>query len=151
MSLLLDFYAGEPTAIGSAFSDDPDSLPSGVQHVDFSLHLSPIDLDLLTQEIQKVVGSGPTSLTESLDSQVGGDGSESSADVVSAAWVQMVAALPEDNVEDVLSVWAQAVAKEHGEPAFDVTDDLRGAVKGLVHLCAGANSSGQSIVHTWSM
>jgi hypothetical protein len=151
MSLLLDFYAGDPARIGQAFSDDPDSLPTGDHHADFSLHLSPIDLELLTAEIQKAVGSGPASLMDSLEAQVGGDGAESSADVVAPAWVQMVAALPQEQLEGLLSAWSLAIAREHGGAEMEVTDDMRSAVRGLVRLCGLAQADATAVIHTWSM
>ena len=39
--------------------------------------------EILTEEARKIVGSGPTSLTDSLGNRVGGDGEESAAEVAS--------------------------------------------------------------------
>jgi hypothetical protein len=93
MSQLVHFYGGDPAVIGRAFGlrdfrtlYDRAAIPL---FADFSLHLSPIDYDLLCEAIRSSVGRGPLSLTDSLESQVGGDGNEGSADTVSTAWVDM--------------------------------------------------------------
>jgi hypothetical protein len=52
------------------------------------------------------VGSGPTSLMDSFEKHVGGTPDEGSADTVSAAWVDMVAALEEARMDSVLRAWA---------------------------------------------
>ncbi len=52
MGLLMAFHAGEAHEIGAAVhARDYEGLRSvGMAHADFSLHLSPIDLDLLSRE-----------------------------------------------------------------------------------------------------
>src|SRR5262245_10953849 len=108
---MVDFYAGDAQAIGAAITaldydslDDPELVPL---HVDFSLHLSPIDFESLTREIRTIVGGGPTSLLDSLEGRVGGDGEEQSADVVSRAWVQMVGTIRDDQLEPLISSWTR--------------------------------------------
>jgi hypothetical protein len=118
---------------------------------DFSLHLSPIDLEILTEEVQKLVGSGPTSLEESLARQVGGDGEECSADVVSPEWVGMMSALPDASVESLIAGWTRALAEEHNEPNLAPTDDMRRALQDLLKLCREAQRQSLPLVHTWSL
>lgn len=127
---------------------DPQRFPF---RVDFSLHLSPIDLDLLTEEAQKIVGSGPTSLLDSLGRRVGRDGGDSAAEVVSPDWVEMMAAVPEASVESLISAWTRAVAEEHSEPGLTPTDDMRKALQDLLTLCREAHRQTLPVIHTWSL
>jgi hypothetical protein len=155
MGQLINFYAGDAEAVGRAFAGhdchtlrDPQRFPL---QVDFSLHLSPIDLDLLTEEVQKLVGSGPTSLSDSLGNRVGGDGEESAAEVVSPDWVGMMAAVPDASVESLITEWTRAVAEEHSEPELKPTDDMRHALRDLLTLCREAHRQALPVVHTWSL
>lgn len=155
MGQLIHFYAGNAEAVGRAFDQhdyqalrDRQKFPL---NADFSLHLSPIDLDLLTEEVQKLVGSGPTSLTDALGEQVGGNGSDSAAEVVSPDWVAMLAAVPDASVESLLTEWTRAVGEEHNEPELKPTDDIRQALRDLLTLCREAQRQALPVVHTWSL
>ena len=65
MGQLIEFYVGDPEEVGAAFSEqDFDKLADSRVipfSVDFSLHLSPIDFDVLSVEIDKVVKTGARS------------------------------------------------------------------------------------------
>jgi hypothetical protein len=155
MSQLVHFYGGDPAVIGRAFGlrdfrtlYDRAAIPL---FADFSLHLSPIDYDLLCEAIRSSVGRGPLSLTDSLESQVGGDGNEGSADTVSTAWVDMVAAVEEDNLDAILRAWTVAVAEEHSESVAEPNDDMRSALRALIALCRDSKERGLTVVHTWSL
>jgi hypothetical protein len=155
MGQLVHFYAGDPEVIGRAFASqdfgtlkDRSKIPL---YADFSLHLSPIDYELLSEAIQSIVGSGPSSLEESLQTQVGGSSDERSADIVSPEWVQMVAAVRDEQIESVLSAWIQATAEEHGESPSEPTDDARLALRELIGLCRESRARGLPVVHTWSL
>jgi hypothetical protein len=152
---LINFYAGDAEGVGRAFARhdyaalrDPQRFPF---RADFSLHLSPIDLDLLTEEAQRIVGSGPTSLLDSLGTRVGGDGEESAAEIVSPDWVEMMAAVPEASVESLIAGWTRAVAEEHSEPELTPTADMRKALQDLLTLCREAHRQALPVVHTWSL
>ncbi len=155
MGQLVHFYAGDPAAIGRAFAahdfatlDNRDTIPL---FADFSLHLSPIDYEFLTEAIRNAVGSGPTSLEESLETQVGAVGSDGSADIVSADWVQMVAAVGDQQIEGILAAWMRAVAEEHSESVSEPTDDVRMALRELIALCQQSLKRGIRVVHTWAL
>lgn len=155
MGQLADFYAGEASVIGDAFTaQDFETLGDRGRvplHVDFSLQLSPLGFDSLTASVRAVVDAGPTSFTDALDGQVGGDGAVCSADTMSPAWVEMLAAVPDDAMETVLSNWIGALRDEYGDSSLSVTDDMNAAVRALVGLCRDATQRNLSVVHTWSL
>jgi hypothetical protein len=155
MGQLVHFYGGDPVTIGRAFGahdvatlNDRNKVPL---FSDFSLHLSPIDYDFLTEAMAHAVGFGPTTLTDALETQVGGSGDDSSAEIVSTEWVQMVAAVGDQQIEGILEEWMRAVAEEHSEPVSEPTDDVRLALRGLISLCQESLKRGIPVVHTWSL
>lgn len=155
MGQLVHFYGGDPQVIGRAFdAHDFGTLKDRAKiplFSDFSLHLSPIDYDLLSEAIQSTVDRGPSSLTDSLGTLVGGDDNESAANVVAPNWVEMVARVRDDQVETVLQEWMHATAEEHSEPLTEPTDDVRTAFRELIALCREAQQRGLPVVHTWSL
>jgi hypothetical protein len=152
---LVHFYAGDPHVIGRAFeTDDFATLQDRTKiplFSEFSLHLSPIDYDLLSETIQSMVDRGPSTLTEALGTLVGGDDNENAANVVSPDWIEMVASVRDDQSESVLKAWMQATAEEHSEPVTEPTDDVRRAFRELIALCREAQKRGLPVVHTWSL
>lgn len=153
MGLLMDFYAGDAQEIGGAFTaGDFDALNSrAIAHADFSLHLSPTDLDILSETAFEMMGRVPTGLLDSLEENVGGDGAESSADTVTEAWVTGMAAFPNDRVPELAQRWLRAVAEDRGDSDDAVTPDALQAVRELISLCRLAGREKVAVVHTWSL
>jgi hypothetical protein len=149
MGQLMGFYAGEPSRIGTAFAaGDQSTLEKIAAHADFSLHMTSIDLDILTSVAAGLLGEGPTSFEECWERRVGGDGDESSAEVMSQGWVMLMA---KSNADTLGPAWATALAEEYSDPTITVTDDMRTALQGLLALCAQAAKVGTRVVHTWSL
>ena len=70
MGLSLEFYAGNPDEIGSAFEGALEGLRDGTRahsFADLSLHLSPLDLDLLSEQIGAALGRPAVPLLDSLE------------------------------------------------------------------------------------
>ena len=155
MGQLIEFYVGDPEEVGAAFSEqDFDKLADSRVvpfSVDFSLHLSPIDFDVLSVEIDKVVKTGARSFMEALETNVGGNLPESSADVVAVEWVYSVASLPDEQVNNVVSSWANALSIEYDDPGIQPTEEMCAALHALVELCRGALRLGLPVVHGWSL
>src|ERR1700722_18128804 len=105
MGLSLEFYAGDPAVIGADFSAMGfGGIRDGTRacaYADFSLHLSPTDLDILSAVIAEQVGTASRLLNDSLIRTVGGFEGEGRADVVDPAWVHMVAAADEASAPEL--------------------------------------------------
>jgi len=90
--MLMWFFVGDEREFAEGYSANASiplwKQPFVVALADFSLHLTPIDLDLLSEEACRIVGVQPVTLTDSLTANVWGDGEASSSDVVSPQWVQ---------------------------------------------------------------
>ena len=153
MGMLMDFYAGKAAEIGEAFTSQDFEALRGLAraHADFSLHLSPTDLDLLSEEAFAMTDREPIGLLDSLEQNVGGDGSESSADTLSQRWVAGIAAFPEERVEELAKRWFRAVAEDRQEPEDEITPDALQAIRELITLCRTAEREKLDVVHTWSL
>jgi hypothetical protein len=155
VGMLMWFYVGDERKIGDGYSaTDAVPLwkqPSVVGMADFSLHLSPIDLDLLSEEACRIAGVQPVTLTDSLTENVGGDGQTSSADVVSPQWVQMFASILDDHVDDLAKRWLVRVAEEHHDQPEEPNEDTHQAVRDLIHVCQIATEKRLAVVHVWSL
>jgi hypothetical protein len=155
MGQLMGFYAGDADAIGAAYEDsESDGLADENvvrAHADFSLHLTPVDVDFLVEAIAEGSGKTARPLLESLIRLVGGeDETGSSADVVDPAWVQLVAGANEARAPDLAAEWIKRVGAEYGE-TLEVSPEAVQAVGELIQLCRLAASESLDVVFTWSL
>ena len=153
MGLSMEFYAGDADRIGRAFSDfNFDGLRDGTiahAYADLSLHLSPDHLDLLSDEIAKSLDRPPVLFLDSLGRKVGGNESESSAEVVSRPWVEVVAALPHEAIARLAASWMAAVAQESDDHTVESSPDVEAALRALIDVCMQALARGTSVVFGW--
>ncbi|MCI0357738.1 MAG: hypothetical protein L0211_04530 [Planctomycetaceae bacterium] len=140
------------SAIGADFTAiEFDGLRDGTRaraYADFSLHLSPTDLDILSEVLAERLGVASLLLNDSLVRTVVGSANNSGADVVDPAWVQLVAAVDEAAAPHLAEEWIRRVGAEHGEQ-LDVTPDAVRALAELIRLCRTAVSEQLAVVHTW--
>ncbi|MFO0958961.1 MAG: hypothetical protein U0800_16300 [Isosphaeraceae bacterium] len=152
MGLSLEFYAGDASVIGADFSAiELDGLRNGTRaraYADFSLHLSPEDLDTLSGVLAERSGSAPLTLNDSLVRTVGGFEGEGGADVVDPAWVRMVATAEEADAPELAATWIGRIGAESGQQ-LAVTPEAVRAVRELIGLCRIAIREGAEVVHTW--
>jgi hypothetical protein len=106
---------------------------------------------VLSEEVCRLAGVPPVTLTDSLTENIGGDGQSCSADVVSPQWVETVAAIPDHQVEDLAQRWFAQVAEEHCAKPEGPTDDAVQAIRQLIHACRLAIPKRLPVVQTWSM
>jgi hypothetical protein len=152
MGLSLEFYAGDAAVIGADFTAiEFDGIRDGTRaraYADFSLHLSPTHLDILSAVIAERVGAAPQLLNDGLGRTVGGFEGAGSAEVVDPAWVQMVAAADEAIAPELAAVWIGRVGAECSQQ-LAVTPEAVRAVRELIQLCRLAVREGVEVVHTW--
>jgi hypothetical protein len=152
VGLSMEFYAGDAAAIGADFTArEFNGIRNGTRalaHADFSLHLSPFDLDILSEVVADRVGGASRLLNNSLVRSVGGASTETGADVVDPAWVRMVALAEEGAVPELTAEWIKRVGAEYRQQ-LAVTDDALRAVRELIRLCRLAVEKELEVVHTW--
>jgi|HubBroStandDraft_6_1064221.scaffolds.fasta_scaffold11914_6 hypothetical protein len=153
MGQLLGFYAGDADAIGAAYEDDSDSLADEDfvrAHADFSLHVTPLDIDFLVEAIAERTGGTARPLEESFTRLVGGDPEERSAHVVDPTWVQLVAGADGKQASDLAAEWIKRVGAEYRE-TLEVSPEAVQAVGELIRLCQLAAKEKLDVVFTWSL
>jgi len=153
VGLSIEFYAGDAEAIGKAFTEyEFEGLRDGSiahSYVDFSLHISVADLDVLSEQIAGVLDGEPVRLLDSLERHVGGTPDESSADLVARAWVEFVAGVPKESASQLSALWLSAVMAETGEEIDVDSPDARRAVEELLSLCQDALAKSTDVVFAW--
>lgn len=153
MGLSLEFYAGDAEEIGKAFCRfDLDKLRDEnliLAYADFSLHLSPADLNILSYQIAVSLKCEPIYLLDSLEKPLCEESTEYGADIVACEWVQMVGRLAEAQLEELAQNWIKGVAEEYQDSSIKVTPDAVRALNELVHLCHVAMEANVDVVHVW--
>lgn len=151
MGLTLEFVAGDRHSLIDAVKNaDFDALyeqPACMYRVDFSLHLIPQDLDLLSESIGEVAGLRPLSLRPFLVPAV--DGEEGGALDVNHTWVSYVAGCDESVATEVSQRWAEKMKARHPNEEIERTEAMTEAVASLLSLCKQAQAEDRDVVHIW--
>ena len=151
MGLTLEFYMGDPDAIGPAIEQsDFDALDkSGIvkARADLSLHIQPKDLDTLSIEAAGLVGRRTVLLQESLGAVIGGDETDHGAFIVSSDWVSQIGSLPSDKTQELTRRWIASLAKQYNDPEIRVTPAAEEAISALISLCKCAIGTSTPVIH----
>ena len=151
MGLSLEFYSGDRDAIAEAVRevdfDRFDDAAVVTRRADLSLHISPRDLDLLSQACAKTSGREAMNLSANLSGLI--DEEDRGALVVDPTWVAYIAAVPDGTSAVIAEYWAEAMRTEYQDPEIHVNDDLLRRVSDLIELCKTAHQSGENVTHVW--
>ena len=150
MGISQEFYCGSATAMSVPLNElELEAVRASCSaYADFSLHLSPTDLDILSETIARHAQSAPLLLLDSLVGSVADLGDDGAADLVGKDWVAMVSGLPDADCAAVAADWIQAVGEELGEP-LELTEDALNAVRALGALCRQAQAQQLDVVYVW--
>jgi hypothetical protein len=151
MGLSLEFHLGDTEAIRQAVRDiDLDRLydPTVVKaKADLSLHITPHDLDTLSQEFAVESRQEPLDLRPHL--KVLFDDVDRGVFLVDDCWISYIAAVPMAAVRKVTERWFDRISQEYGDPIIPVSAEALKRVEDLVALCARAKKDDESIAHVW--
>jgi hypothetical protein len=152
MGQLMHFYAGDPKVIAEALARRDRTLLDNSTEVplqaDFSLHVTSIDLDIMTEVAARQIGAGPTSFEGSWGRRLAGDGNESSVELMASDWVALIA---KSDAKALAADWAAALAEEYSDTSLTVTDDMLQGLEALIALCREAVKRKIAMVHAWSL
>lgn len=150
MGLTLEFYLGDKAKIHQAFINvDIECLyDSEVVHkkADFSLHIQPKDLNLLSHAFAESTGLAPLSLRDHLDVLV--DEIDLGLLEVDTAWVNYIANASEKDVNAISTAWVTAMSREYEDEVIH-SDDLTQAVADLMSICKTAKQTNGVVLHGW--
>ncbi len=154
MGIMMDFYAGDARRIAEV-ENDPDGSEIDLgsasfvrAHADFSLHLTPDQIDPLISAACVRRGIPSMALTSSFTEHLAGSPdpmeAENSADVVSPTIVETIASLRADELHAVAEQWFLDIKA-------NLTGDAEEALQNLVRLCKIAQAEKLSVVFAWSL
>jgi hypothetical protein len=153
MGLTLEFYTGDPHAIGYAVEvADFDALDeSGIvkARADLSLHIQPKDMDTLSVEAAGLLGKRAVLFQQSLGDAVGGEESDHGAFLVSADWVAQIGTLQLNTAQELATRWFASMARQYDDPEMQVTPAVEEAVYSLISLCKSATETSTPVIHAW--
>jgi hypothetical protein len=153
MGLTLEFYMGDPSAIGPAVAEvDFDILDdSGVvqSRADLSLHIQPKDLDTLSREAAGLLQREPVLLQQSLGDAIGGNECDHWAFLVASEWVAQFGALQPNAASELTRRWMAAMAQQYGDLEIQPTPTAEAAVSSLIALCRRADETATPVIHAW--
>jgi hypothetical protein len=149
----MEFRIGDAEALAAAFQslefEKLEALSRGA--ADFSLHLSPGDLDALAVELSRAAGHEILAFADVAGKALTGDDAESGVFSISTAFVSMVASIPEDSSSVIAERWMARVAEECGDPNIAATAHTVIAVSELIRICRKAHAEHLDLVYCWSL
>jgi hypothetical protein len=153
MGLTLEFYMGDPKAIGAAVADSDfdviDDTSVVKARADLSLHIQPQDLDSLSREAASLLRRQPILLQQSLGDAIGGDEDDHGAFPVASDWVSQIAALELATAPELTRRWMAAMARQYDDPGIQATPDTEASVSALITLCRQAVATSTPVIHAW--
>ena len=151
MGVTLEFRAGNKSRIADAVRGiDLDVLdnPNVTKfNANFSLHINPRDLDLLSEAIGESCSKQILQLRPFLTAIV--DEVDRGALSICATWVAYVAAADLAKVQSISKRWAEKVAEEYPDEDIQLTTSMTEAVGSLLNLCKRAIAERIDVVHVW--
>lgn len=150
MSIRMYFGTGDPEEVarlGRQAGDRWRDAVEDTEQADFSLHLEPADLDLLSLAVGDVVGVDPQPLRPALTVLV--DGAGGGVLLASPRWVGYIAAAHAADPREVTEAWEAALSDRHGAGSTRLDKDAEDAVRELVELCFHSHHIGAHVLHWW--
>jgi hypothetical protein len=149
----MEFRIGDAKALATASQslelEKLEALSQG--GADFSLHLSPQDLDALVEELCRAAGHEMLAFTDVARQPLAGDRAESGVFLISGTFVLMVASIPDDSASEIAERWMGRVAEECEEPDIVATAETVVAVSELIRICRKAGVEDLDLVYCWSL
>ncbi len=157
MSILMDFYAVEHAKV------EGFPVQGSAAHADFSLHLSPEDLDLLVAALAEIFDQPAEPFADHLSplivnappdfEEVDWEEYEPEPEIylVSPKLTAQFAKLAQDQIEPLVKNWFGLLSEQMpGDPIAPSPDSFR-AVRDLVQVCQTAMNTSLDVVYTWSL
>ena len=151
MGLTLEFRAGDKSLIADAVREiDFESLENpriSKFKVDLSLHITPHDLDLLSESFGEAAFITPLQLGNYLNGIV--DEADRGALDVDREWVSYIASIDPKLIGRVSQLWAEKSKAAYPQEDVQLTNAMKSAVSRLLNFCKKAISQECDVVHVW--
>jgi hypothetical protein len=146
MGSIIEFHAGDAKIIVAMLKAGTLGEKGTVDFADLSLHLSPDDFDRLSEEICTLIRR-PLLLLSDCEELLTED-QDVSAVQISRAWIQNVALLRDDQVEELSQRWCSRISDDAGYPVEPTAENLH-ALRALIRVCRVAVDGPHELVLTW--
>ena len=150
----LEFYAGNRRKIEHAIRNGNfDLLHEDSEFVnriaDFSLHITPRDLNLLSRQFGKHSGQKPRDLRPDLKVLI--DEKDHGLLLVNHKWGKYVANVDVGKLDVIVLDWFEAMRNTYPDEAIAVTEAAQEAVHSLIVLCQECVHTKTDVLHAWSL
>jgi hypothetical protein len=157
MSIQMDFFAVDRRTV-TAYS-----IRNPAAQADFSLGLTPDDLDNLVRAIADFSNETPRILMDHMTplivneppdfETVDWETFEPDPEIylVSPTLASQLAGLPDSQIEALVDRWFSSMAEKTGDSCLSPTSDFYKAVEDLVHVCRTAENQGLDVIYAWSL
>lgn len=151
MGITLEFLIGNDEKIIEASKElDIDIFDEAgciIKRADFSLHITPNDLNTLSFVAAKLNKQKAISLRDNLDLLI--DEPDHGLFKVNHSWVKYFAMVEADKLESLAKEWYAEMQKQYANEIIEVTIDGIQAVKDLSRICDLSINSGKNVFHFW--
>jgi hypothetical protein len=143
MGISLEFIIVGSDDLARVLSEPDYRIPNNAieKSADFSLHLKPSDLDLLSEAIGNFASRPPQKLRSHLIVLLDIEGR--GLMMIENQWVEYVAAARDVDINEIVGEWANRMK-------ISPTPDMNRAVTNLVGLCVAAQRDSVPVLHRWS-
>jgi hypothetical protein len=151
MGLTLEFLLGNDKKIIKAAKkldydlfDEPSCI---LKKADFSLHISPKDLNTLSLAASKYNNHTPLDLREQLILIV--NKADHGLFGINNRWVEYFSQVSQNDSDNLTQVWFNEMQKQYPNEKIEVTKEGINAVKDLSELCKYAINNRKEVYHFW--
>ena len=151
MSLTLSFITGSSTVIVEAFeNDDYDLFYDSIEkEADFSLHIQPRDLQILSLCASEFNGKKPLNLKKQMTVLL--DEEEKGLFSIDNKWVDYISAIPLDKNKELCNKWFEEMNKKYPKEQIDLTEEAIETIEDLISLCRFCIDNKKELFHYWEL
>lgn len=154
MGLSLEFLVGNKHEIVKGIAMENFDVIENIEKFglvsDFSLHITPSDLDILFKIIGQKYGSGSISLKENLDTvDCFCDFPDRGAFHVKQKIKELIACIPISEESKIASSWYSALENLYQSEEIGDSSDAKNAIEDLIRICKVAINENKDLVYWW--
>ena len=151
MGLTLSFVTGSSTIILDALkSDDYDLFYDNIiKEADFSLHLSPRDLQILSLCAAEFNAKSPLNLREQMAPLI--DQNDKGLFSIEEKWVYYMSAVPLEQSKVLCNRWFEEMNEKYPKEKIVLTEEANKAVEDLISICQFCIDNKKELLHYWTL
>jgi len=152
MGLTLSFITASSSAIIlEAFKDDDYDLfdDNIIKEADFSLHLKPRDLQILSLCASEFNAKKPMNLRKQMTLLL--DDEEKGLFEIESKWVSYFGTVPLEQSKNLCGRWFEVMNRKYPKEKIEITEEAIEAVKNLILICQFCINNKTDLFHYWTL